>query len=402
MKKLSYLLKSSQFLYDLYFYVMSGLFKLVGLFIKTDEHLILFNSFGGKKFDDSPRAIYEQMLKDDRFADYRLVWAIQEPNSVKVSGRAEVVKADSFRYFVTALKARVWVTNSSMERGLDFKKKRTLCFNTWHGTPIKVMGIDIKDENRSFRSKVLVRADIMLAQSQYDIRVFSHAFQLPVSNFRMTGLPRNDVLAHYTQNDVGRIKEKLGIGNNKTVLLYAPTFREYTRGPGNEVVLDVPMNLKHWQDVLGEHCIVLFRAHYEVAKHMKVDGYPMFMDVSSYQNLNELMMVADALISDYSSIYFDFSVTHKPMYCFAYDYDAYMANRGMYINLRDELPCTIHYDEDSLLEELKWIQSSRDTKKAETILFQKKYVTEYGHAAQSSCDELWKQLGKENHTGYVR
>lgn len=386
MKKLSYLLKSSQFLYDIYFYVMSSILKLIGLFIKTDDKLILFNSYGGKKFDDSPRAIYEQMLEDKRFDDCRLVWAIQEPDKVKVSGRAEVVKADSFPYFTTALKARVWVTNSSMERGLDFKKNATLCFNTWHGSAIKVMGIDIKDENQSFKSKVLIRADIMLAQSQYDVDIFSHAFQLPVSCFRMTGLPRNDVLANYTQNDVDSIKEKLGIDKDKVVLLYAPTFREYTKGTSNEVVLNVPMDLERWQEKLGDKYVVLFRAHYEVAKHMKVDGYPMFLDMSSYPDLNELMIVADALISDYSSIYFDFSVTHKPTYCFAYDYDEYMANRGMYLNLKDELPCEIHRNEDSLIKELLRIGQTAAEKKKQTELFQKKFVTECGYGAVKSCD----------------
>lgn len=392
MKRLSYLLKSSQFLYGLYFYVMSGVLKLLGFFIRTDDKLILFNSYGGKKYDDSPRAIYEQMLKDDRFSDCRLVWAIQEPDKVRVSGRAEVVKADSFKYFITALKAHVWVTNSSMERGLDFKKKGTLCFNTWHGSAIKVMGIDIKDENQSFKSKVLVRADIMLAQSQYDIDIFSRAFQLPISRFRMTGLPRNDVLANYTQNDVDRIKEKLGIDKSKIVLLYAPTFREYTKGTNNEVVLNVPINLQHWQDVLGDRFVVLFRAHYEVAKHMKVDGYPMFFDMSSYPDLNELMIAADALISDYSSIYFDFSVTHKPMYCFAYDYDEYMANRGMYLNLKDELPCKIHQDEEKLIDALMKISETSEEMQIQTEVFQKKYVTECGHGAEKSCDIIFDML----------
>ncbi len=388
MKRLSYLLKSSQFLYDLYFYVMSGILKLFGLFIRTDKQLILFNSYGGKKYDDSPRSIYEQMLKDDRFSNIKLVWAIQEPEKVKISGRADVVKADSFQYFMTALKACVWVTNSSMERGLDFKKKGTLCFNTWHGSAIKIMGIDIKKDNQSFRSKINVRADIMLAQSQYDIDTFSHAFQLPVSRFRMTGLPRNDILANYTQNDVDRIKEKLEIDKKKVVLLYAPTFREYTKGTNNEVVLNVPMNLQHWQEALGEEFVVLFRAHYEVAKHMRVDGYPMFVDVSTYPNLNDLMIISDALISDYSSIYFDYSVMHKPMYCFAYDYDEYMANRGMYLSLKDELPCSIHKDEDNLIKDLSNFESEKELHIQRTVKFQEKYVTEYGHGAENCCDVI--------------
>ena len=373
---------------------MSVVFKTLGLFVRTDEKLILFNSYGGKKYDDSPKAIYERILFDNRFDEYRLIWAAQEPDKVNISGRAKIIKADSFKYFVTALKARVWVTNSSMERGLDFKKNKTLCFNTWHGTPIKVMGIDIKEENQSFRSRVLVRADVMCAQSQYDIDVFSHAFQLPISSFFMTGLPRNDMLANYKQNDVEKIKEKFSIKKGVKVLLYAPTFREYKKGASNEVVLDVPMNLQHWQDELGEQFIVLFRAHYEVAKHMNIDGFPMFIDVSSYPNLNELMIISDALISDYSSIYFDYSIMHKPMYCFAYDYDEYMTNRGMYLSLKDELPCEIHHDENSLIDQLKKMDIERRDIVQKVIGFQQKYVTEYGQGADRSCDLIYEYLKK--------
>lgn len=392
MNRISYLLKSSRILYDIYFYVMSTLLKVLGFFIGNDDKLILFNSYGGKKYDDSPKVIYEKMLNDHRFDKYKLVWALQQPEKVKVPGRALVIKADSFQYFVTALKAKVWVTNSSMERGLDFKKQKTLCFNTWHGTTIKLMGIDIKDDNQSFRSKINVRADIMLAQSQYDIDIFSHAFQLPVENFRMTGSPRNDVLAYYTVETADQIRKKLGIAKDKIVLLYAPTFREFTKGVSNEVVLNVPMNLQHWQDVLGDKFVVLFRAHYEVAKHMKVEGYPMFLDMSAYPDLNELMIIADALISDYSSIYFDFSVMHKPMYCFAYDYDEYMANRGMYIDLKDELPCTVHTDEEGLLEDLQRIKQEEAMMRQRVTGFQQKYVTEYGHGAERSCEEIYRQL----------
>ena len=388
MKKLSYILKSSQFLYNIYFFVVSWLLKFLGLFIRVDDKLILFNSYGGKKYDDSPKAIYEWMLSDYRFNSCKLVWALQEPEKVSAPGRAEVIKADSVKYFVTALKARVWITNSSMERGLDFKKNKTICFNTWHGTPIKLMGIDIKNENQSFKSRVLVRADIMCAQSQYDIDTFSHAFRIPTTDFRMTGLARNDVLANYTADDAEAIRQKLGIGKDKTVLLYAPTFREYTKGSLNAVVLNVRMDLSKWQRLLGEKYVVLFRAHYEVARYMKVGGYPMFIDVSMYPNLNELMIASDALISDYSSIYFDYSVMHKPMYCFAYDYDAYMANRGMYLNLKEELPCTIYGEEEDLIKELLRIEDEKVDLIQRTIDFQKKYVIEYGRGAARSCDVI--------------
>lgn len=391
MKKVAYLLKTSDFLYTVYYYTFSCILRILGVFIRTDDKVILFNSFGGKKANDSPRAIFQEMKKDKRFADYRLVWALQDPEQWD-GDEIEIVKSDTYAYFCTALKAKVWITNSSIERGLNFKKKSTICFNTWHGSAIKKMGIDIQSNNESFRSKVNVRADVMLAQSQYDVDIFSHAFQLPVEQFRCIGLPRNDVLANCTENKVMQVKEKLGISAEKRVLLYAPTFREYTKGKEKEIVLDIPINLEYWQEKLGENYIVLFRAHYEVAKHMEVCSYPVFKDVSDYQDLNDLMIVSDALISDYSSIFFDYSIMHKPMYCFAYDNEKYTEKRGMYINLKEELPCIMHEVEETLITDIMRGTTQTEEKRREIKAFQKKFVTEYGSAAKKSCDILYEEL----------
>ncbi len=110
--------------YDLYYYLGTGLLNFLKLFVRTDERLILFNSFGGKSFNDSPRAIYEAMCRDPRFAGFRFVWAFQEPEKFTVKN-GEKIKSDTLPYFLTALKARVWITNSSLERGLGFVGKHT-------------------------------------------------------------------------------------------------------------------------------------------------------------------------------------------------------------------------------------------------------------------------------------
>ena len=90
---------------------MSFCLKLLGAFVGFDDQLILFNCFGGKKYDDSPQVIYERMLIDPRFGEYKFVWALQNPNDFDIPGRAAVVKADTLKYFVTALRAKVWITN---------------------------------------------------------------------------------------------------------------------------------------------------------------------------------------------------------------------------------------------------------------------------------------------------
>ena len=384
--KLFYIVKYSKITYFMYYHFMSFVVWIIGCFVKRNDKLILFNSFGGKKYDDNPKAIYDEMIKDMRFKDYRLVWAFQESN--KIIAPIETVKCDTFRYFKMALSAKMWITNSSMERGLKFKKKKTICFNTWHGTAIKKMGCDIIN-NQSFRSEL--SADIMLAQSQYDIDVFSHAFNIPVENFRLIGLPRNDELVNYTQDRVDRIRKTLNILSGKRILLYAPTFREYTKGKNKEVIINMPINLDKWQKTLGNDYIVLFRAHYEVAKYMDFENYSVFVDVSKYECLADLMILSDALITDYSSICFDYSIMQKPIYCFAYDYEEYISKRGTYLELVKELPCMIHHDESSLLKDIIHGDFEKNYKE-KVIEFQKKYALCNGNASRLSCDIIYELL----------
>lgn len=132
-RRLFYIVKYSFVVYSVYYVVGTLFLRLLKFFIKPDDKLILFSSFGGRKFDDSPKTLYELMLKDKRFGDYKLIWAFTNPDEVELSEDRKI-KCDTLNYYVTALKARVWITNSSIERGLSFKGKNTFYFNTWHGT----------------------------------------------------------------------------------------------------------------------------------------------------------------------------------------------------------------------------------------------------------------------------
>lgn len=223
----------------MYFYILNFIINFLKLFVKKDDKLILFNSFGGRKYDDSPKEIFENMVSDFRFEDYKFVWAFDNPEKFDVKN-AKKIKTDSLVYFITALKARCWITNSSVERGLNFKQKHTYYFNTWHGTPIKKMGTDISTVNTSFRSKKNQLVDNMTAQGDYEAQIFSNVFNVAKEKFLLCGLPRNDILSKYDLEDKEKIKRKLGIPLNKKVILYAPTFREYKKDSANNCLLYPP------------------------------------------------------------------------------------------------------------------------------------------------------------------
>lgn len=382
--------KYNPIIYRIYYYIGNLLIRILSCFIKLDKKLIVFVSFGGRKYDDSPRCIYEKMIEDKRFYDYRLVWAYIEPNK-HTEYKGEKVKIDTIRYFKILLKAGCWITNSSVERGLSFKRKHTLYINTWHGSAIKKMGSDLNKDNQSFVGLGQNNTDIMLAQGQYDVDVFSRVFNLPREKFIITGLPRNDELVSYnTTEKKNIIKKKLGIYSEKKIILYAPTFREYLKDEKNNCIIKLPINLKKWREQLSKDYILLFRAHYEIINTLNIESDDFIINVSDYPNLNELMIVSDLLISDYSSIFFDYSIMCKPMLCFAYDYDEYSSKRGLYFDIRKELNSHIE-NEDILIENIRQLPVEYEKHEDYAKKFRDKYVSGFGAATYKVLDLLSKK-----------
>lgn len=378
-------LKYNKVAYSIYYAVMSFSINVLKLFVKTDDKLILFNSYAGRKFDDSPKAIYEVMKKDKRFSGYKLVWAFHQPDKYDTTTK---IKTDGFKYFTTALKARVWVTNSSVERGLNFTGKNTFYFNTWHGTPMKKMGSDIDSSNTSFGSKGENHFDIMMSQGRFETEIFSRAFKIPEERFLESGLPRNDILANYTEDYRKNIRAKLRISDDKMVILYAPTFREYEKDENNGVVMAPPLSLDKWKDNLS-NSVLLMRAHYEVSKVMNIQENESVRNMTSYPDINDLYIAADVLISDYSSVFFDYSITGKPMLHFTYDYDKYSSKRGMYFDIREYIDGAT--TEDELIEMIKSLDYEKASER--TVAFRNRFINFYGHAADAAVDCIAKELG---------
>ena len=378
-------LKYNRIAYAVYYRVMGLFLNILKLFVRTDDKLILFNSFAGRKFDDSPKAIYEEMKKDPRFMDYELVWAFHQPERFNVTQK---IKTDGLKYFMTALAARVWVTNSSVERGLNFTGKHTFYFNTWHGTPMKKMGTDINTGNTSFGAKGGSHFDVMMSQGHFETDVFSRSFGISKEKFLEAGLPRNDILANCSENERRIIRSKLNIGSEQIVILYCPTFREYDKDESLGVVMAPPMNLKKWEQELGDKYILLMRAHYEVSRVMNIEDNDFVRNMTDYPDLNELFIASDILVSDYSSVFFDYSITSKPMFHFCYDYDKYSSKRGMYFDIREKISGA--ETEDGVIKLIKDLNFEVERKK--TIAFRDEFVNFYGSATKAAVDCIAKEL----------
>ena len=388
-KRLINLIKYNK-VFLLFYHIFGNLFvNILKCFVKVDNKKILFMSFGGRKYDDSPKALYEAMKKDPYFSEYKMVWGFINPDDFK-GLELNAVKVDTLKFYILALSSRIWINNSSVERGLELRRKNTIEINTWHGTPLKKMGLDMNTQKGYITNLAKKGTIIYCSQSEYDRDIFVKLFNTKKENILLCDLPRNDCLAKFESNDVYNIKKKIGIPYGKKVILYAPTFREYQRDSLNSCYINPPINSEKWKKELGEEYVVLFRAHYEVINVLGIEDDGFFFNVSAYPSLNELMMVSDMLVSDYSSIYFDYSITEKPMLNFSYDIDVYSKERGLYLDLYEVLPCNINLNEDDLIHEIKTFDTEVYSKRCAD--FKRNFAPNAGNASEHVIEALKRTI----------
>ncbi|MFP5114108.1 CDP-glycerol glycerophosphotransferase family protein [Bacillaceae bacterium C204] len=389
-QKLINFVKTHGWFYDLYYFIGSTLLRIIGKVIKIKEKSILFVSFGGKKFDDSPKAIYDYICNNQMFDEYELIWAFNEPEKYNLK-RGKKIKIDTFKYYLIALGSKFWITNSAIERGLNFKNKKTFYINTWHGTPLKKIGTDAvsTSSQTGLGSKNIYTQNLMTAQSEFDANIFSRLFGIDKNNILICDLPRNDYFSNNNNYNTAEIKEKLGIRGNRKIVLYAPTYREYLRDEENNNYIAPPIDINKWKEKLDEDYIILFRAHYEIINVLGIENSSFIYNVSNYENLNELMIVSDMLISDYSSIFFDYSILGKPMYCFAYDLEEYKNKRGLYLDIKKELPFNVAINEDELINQIINLDYNRAIQ--QVLKFKKKYLPNTGYACHTVVEEIVKR-----------
>lgn len=378
--KVAYILKHNKVLLTIYKTIMSAAIKTLGIFVKRDDFLALFVSYSGKKFDDSPRVLFEAMKADQRFKGFHFVWAFEEPTKFKIEN-ADTVRIDSLKYFITALKAKIWITNVNIERGLNFKKKGTIFLNSWHGTGPKKNGNAIKTRNDYDFSNV----DIFCCDGEYTKSHFVKWFNVRESSMLWCGRPREDELFEFTDADTIRIRKKLNIPDEKQVLLYMPTWRDYKNS-------DADYSL--WEKRLCDKYVLLCRTHHFDIKVKSVENSNgFFIDVTTYPDVNELYWVADILISDYSSAFFDFGLLGKPMFCFANDYDKFASITGLFIDLRSEFPNGIMESDEDLISAICKMDYDKECQKVKQYVA--KYVSHPVNATQACLDRMYELLCKK-------
>lgn len=342
-------------------------FRMMCIKYPTDEKTIMFNAFNGKQWADSPKAIYEYMLRDERFADFKFIWTfrrekLEEIRDQFTDPRTTLVLYRSRDFYEAHARAKYLVTNWRMLPFL-IKKRNQVLIETWHGTPLKKIGLDSTIEGNPLTSQKeshkhyfddAKRYDYFVSPSAFCTRVFATAFgldQLHKENILIeTGYPRNDFLISHLPEDEVRIKKELGIPLDKKIILYAPTWRDNQHALGVGNTLDVDSTFSKFMREISDDYVVLLRLHYLIASQVDVTEYGgRVFDFSKLDDVNLLYVISDILITDYSSVFFDYANLNRPILFYMYDLEEYRTQiRDFYIDL-EELPGPIVMTQEALL-----------------------------------------------------
>ncbi|MCE5519980.1 CDP-glycerol glycerophosphotransferase family protein [Staphylococcus pseudintermedius] len=305
-------------------------------------HQILYQVRDGKSITDSPYAIFLGLNAHETFSNYQHIWVVDHPDTLvfyqeifKVFQNVSFVIKESNEYLKALTESKFLINNATFPAYFT-KKPQQIYINTWHGTPLKHMGFDVKNNLKGSQNtmKNFLASDYMISPNAHTTNIFKHAFKLDglySGEILEIGYPRIDLTINTTANEAREyLAEHLNL-KKKPIILYCPTWRGKNVNDPENSLLNVFEEIKLLNQKLPHQ--VLVKVHpfvYSKAKEMpELKPYlvPDFLDT------NQLMPAVDLMITDYSSIFFDFLVTDKPIVFYVPDLDKYQNERGVYIDL---------------------------------------------------------------------
>ncbi|MFE6483853.1 CDP-glycerol glycerophosphotransferase family protein [Streptomyces sp. NPDC057757] len=279
----------------------------------------------------------------------RTSWIARPEHHHTIPAATRRVRPGSAAYWTALARSKYLVNNVDFGRDL-VKRPGQIMIQTQHGTPLKRMGLDLLDRPAAARDTdfaELLRSvdqwDYCLSANRHSTLVWERVFPAAYTTLEY-GSPRNDVFQQATSADVSRIRESLGIPEGTVAVLYAPTYRDYRRTQRH--TLDLERVLRQ----LGPSFVVLTRAHHSYDAPLTQASGGRLIDVTDHPSVESLCLASDALVTDYSSLMFDYANLDRPIVVHADDWEAYEAARGTYFDLRAFPPGAVARSEDELVD----------------------------------------------------
>lgn len=318
--------------------------KIISFFLNAILHLFPIDDkkivFTGTKYQavDNPYYVYKYFKSQK--TDYKLIFILAKDADVSGLDKNDYVYVRTLKSFYHLATYKYLFTCQSFG-SIVKKRPRQMYIQFWHGIAFKKMGLDMKNPCNLSQDPHTADWEWFVTSSEYDRDSVKSAYGYTCPA-KILGTPRTDPLFAGYDND--SIKKRLNITDNKKIVLYAPTFRDEELSH-KTVKLHLPLDSM-------DDFTVLIRLHPEISKKIDAkifENRPNLINVCEYPNLNELLSVSDILITDYSSIFFDFSLFNKLTVFYAYDLEEYINTRkGFYLDYKKDLPGPIAYTENDL------------------------------------------------------
>ena len=352
------------------------------------ENCIVFESLWGRSYSCNPAALYEYIIENH--PEYDCVWFLNDV-STPIKGNAKKVERKSEEYWHYLATAKYFVYNANFP--VSFKKREgQIIVQTMHGTPFKTFGLDVKEELPTEKEEIRVVSrsiiwDYLLAQGEFTKNMAWRWFRFDNVVLK-TGYPRTDSIYRHDEEAAAKLKSDLGIPADKKVMLYAPTWRDMDR-------FDMMLGLEELRGALSDEYVILVRPHYFVADKYDMPEDDVFVfDGGRTGKIEDLFPITDILITDYSSVMFDFALTEKPMIFFAYDLDEYTKDtRGAYFDISTEAPGALAKTTGEVIDAVKNIDRHYEINGSRIDSFRARYLT---YEVPDSAAKVYKAVFEDD------
>lgn len=356
--------------------------------LPMNSKTIVFEGWWAKKYHCNPRYFYEYM--QENHPEYKCIWSLNDEN-IDVKGNAKKVKHGSLKYFYYMATSKYFVNNVNFSDSYE-KRKNAVEIQTMHGTPLKTLGLDVKDEfptqehvDRFLRR--CARWDYLVVQSDAVANITDSCYAYE-KEYLKTGYPRNDILFNKNnEKDINEIKKELNIPTDKKVILYAPTWRIRDK-------FDFEFDIKEMKRRLGDEYVLITRIHPFAIKGFNRNNIDEFVrDFSDYESIEKLYLISDILITDYSSVMFDYAILDRPILFYTYDLELYRDNlRGFNLDFEEEAPGPLIKESHELIRAIENIEDVKVENAERMKKFREKYCQyEKGNASEQIFNTVFRK-----------
>jgi CDP-glycerol glycerophosphotransferase len=354
---------------------------------------VVYSSFLGRQYSDSPRAIHEELVR--RGAPLEHLWIVNDAKCA-VPETATVVREGSREFYNALANSRYVVYNDHFPDWFS-RRPDQVCLQTWHGTPLKRLGFDASQTQRTSRkfergwSERIANWQYVVSPNRFSTPILRRAYAIE-GEMLETGYPRDDMLAGEDRDALTRrLRARLGLPQDARVVLYAPTYRDHVMDRRGRYRLDLRLDLARLREALGPDTILLVRKHHYIVDAVPTTADGFVRDVSAFPDGTEIMLAADVLITDYSSMMFDFANTGRPMLFYTYDLDAYRDEiRGFYFDFVEAAPGPLLRTAGELTEALGDLGAVQSEYARRYAAFVAKFCElDDGHASARVVDRLF-------------